>query len=403
MLKLALRNLFRNPGRTLMTLASIVFGVVSLILSGGFVQDVYEQLAEALIHSQSGHIQVSRAGFHARGTRNPENFLIEDPEGIRRTIRQQPGVADVMARISFSGLLSNGRTDWPIVGEGVEPEKEAALGSQLRITSGEQLAADQPNQILVGDGVARTLGLHTGDQVTVLLSTAEGALNSIDLRVVGTFQSFSSDFDARAVRIPLVAAQESLGTRGANSLVVALQQTDQTNEALRGLRQRIDTRIFEVLAWPELNPFYEGVVAVYERQFGVLQVIILLLVLISVANSVNMSAFERVGEFGTMMALGDRGGALFRLLVVENVLLGSGGALVGVVLAVLLALAISAIGIPMPPPPDANVGYTAHIRIVPRVLVEACLVGFSATVVAALLPAWRIARIPVAEALRQNQ
>ena len=132
MLRLALRNLFRNRVRTLMTLASIVFGVVGLTLSGGFVQDVYHQLAEALIHSQSGHIQLARAGFHGKGTRNPENYLIDDTEKVRQILLQPSGVADVMARISFSGLLSNGRTDWPIVGEGVEPEKEAALGSPVR-------------------------------------------------------------------------------------------------------------------------------------------------------------------------------------------------------------------------------------------------------------------------------
>ena len=67
-MKLALRNMLRNRARTLMTLASIVFGVVALILSGGFVHDVYYQLGEALIHSQSGHLQVSRVGFHAKGT-----------------------------------------------------------------------------------------------------------------------------------------------------------------------------------------------------------------------------------------------------------------------------------------------------------------------------------------------
>ena len=59
MLKLATRNVLRHKARTGMTLAAIVFGVVGLIFSGGFVQDVYHQLGEAIIHSQSGHLQVS--------------------------------------------------------------------------------------------------------------------------------------------------------------------------------------------------------------------------------------------------------------------------------------------------------------------------------------------------------
>lgn len=402
MLKLATRNVLRHKARTGMTLAAIVFGVVGLIFSGGFVQDVYHQLGEAIIHSQSGHLQVSRAGFHATGTRSPERYLIDDPQSLEKTLLRQPGVAEVMARISFSGLLSNGRTDWPIIGEGVEPAKEAALGSQLNITSGRQLLPDDVHGILLGHGVAHALKLGPGDQVTLLVNTPEGALNSQEFEVIGTFQSFSSDFDARAVRIPLATAQDLLGTPGANTLVLALQHTEATEDVAATLKKQLDSTRFEVKTWIELNDFYESTVALYQRQFGVLQLIILILVLLSVANSVNMSAFERVGEFGTMMALGSRSDHVFRLLAVENALLGTAGGLLGVAFGVVLALAVSAIGIPMPPPPNANIGYIAHIRIVPSVILMAFLVGFSATVLAALLPAWRVSRVAVVDALRQN-
>ena len=114
-----------------------------------------------------------------------------------------------------------------------------------------------------------------------------------------------------------------------------------------------------------------------------------------------MSAFERVGEFGTMMALGNRGGQVFRLLVVENVLLGISGGLIGVAIGILLAFSVSAIGISMPPPPNANIGYTAYFSL-RQVNPTALFVGVSATILASLLPAWRVGKIPVVEALRRN-
>jgi putative ABC transport system permease protein len=83
-------------------------------------------------------------------------------------------------------------------------------------------------------------------------------------------------------------------------------------------------------------------------------------------------------------------------------MLGFIGASLGVLLGVGLALGISAVGIPMPPPPNANVGYTAMIRVVPVVLVVSFLIGFVATVLSALLAARGAARVPVVEALRQN-
>lgn len=402
MLKLALRNIFRQRLRTAMTLGAIVFGVVGLILSGGFVQDVYFKLGEALIHSQSGHLQISAQGFHQQGSRNPETHLLTDPASIRRQFEDWPQIDLVMQRIQFSGLISNGKTDWAIIGDGMEADQETRLGTHLKLIAGRQLSHDDAYGILLGSGVAHKLGLKPGDHITLLLNMAEGALNSQEFEVIGVFQSFSQDYDARAVRIPLAAAQELLDTSGVNSLVIALKDTADTASVAARLRQTLAGQGVEVLDWQTLNDFYASTVALYERQFGVLQLIILMLVLLSVANSVNMSVFERIGEFGTMMAMGNRQRHIFALVVVENLLLGLLGGLLGVVAGSLLSLLISAIGIPMPPPPNANLGYTAHIRLAPHILIIAFGVGFLATTLASLLPARRVARIPVVQALTQN-
>jgi putative ABC transport system permease protein len=130
--------------------------------------------------------------------------------------------------------------------------------------------------------------------------------------------------------------------------------------------------------------------------------IILAMVLLSVTNTVNMTVFERTGEFGTMQALGNRRSQVYALIVTENVLLGIVGGIVGVFLGVLLAKIISAIGIPMPPPPNSDVGYVAQIQVVPSELAAALGIGLVATVAASILPALRVARRNVVDALREN-
>lgn len=402
MFSLALRNLLRQKTRTAVTALAIISGVVALILSGGFVQDIFTQLGEAFIHSRTGHLQIFRQGFYEAGSRSPEKYLISNPEKLRQSIKSNAAVADVMARIQFAGLLNNGRTDWPIIGEGVEPDKEAHLGSFLKISQGRQLKNSDAFGILVGEGVAQALKLKPGDHVTLVANAAEGALNSLDCEVVGVFQSFSKDFDARAVRIALPAAQELLYTPDVNALVVELRNTHDTAAVSALLKQQLGKSGYAIKTWIELNDFYEKTVMMYRQQFGVLQFIILVMVLLSVVNSINMSVFERLGEFGTMMALGNRSSYVFRLILTESALLGLVSALVGVVVGIGLALAISAIGIPMPPVPNANLGYTAQIKIIPSVLAMAYLVGLAATILGAVLPAARVSRTPVLEALRAN-
>jgi putative ABC transport system permease protein len=91
-----------------------------------------------------------------------------------------------------------------------------------------------------------------------------------------------------------------------------------------------------------------------------------------------------------------------RLVVLEAGCLGVMGATIGVALGILLALAISAIGIPMPPPPNANLAYTAHVRVVPWVVASAFVVGVVGSLLAALWPARRVAQRDVAVALQAN-
>ena len=88
----ALRNVFRQRVRSAGTLAAIALGVAGLILAGGFVQDIFYQLGEAVIHSQSGHIQIAREGYREGRIRSPESFLIEQPEALKRSIETVPGV-----------------------------------------------------------------------------------------------------------------------------------------------------------------------------------------------------------------------------------------------------------------------------------------------------------------------
>ncbi|WP_374339262.1 ABC transporter permease [Methyloversatilis sp.] len=399
---LALRNILRQKSRTAMTLAAIAFGVAGLILTGGFIADVLTQLGEATIHSQLGHVQVFEKGYYEHGGRSPEKYVIEDAPRLADFAKRMPEVDAALQRVSFAGLLNNGKADWAVIGEGVEPDKENRLGTFVRVTAGRALEDGDSTGILVGDGVARALALKPGDAVTLVMNTADGALNTTELSVVGIFQSFSKDFDARAVRIPLAAAQKLLDRNGANSIVLLLHATADTDRAKHLLTSKLGELGLDVRDWVQLSDFYSKTVELYRTQFGVLQWIVLIMVLLSVFNTVNMSVFERVGEFGTLMALGNSRGYVFRLVLMENLMLGVAGALAGALIGIAVAVLASEVGISMPPPPNSNVGYTASIRLVPETLFVSVLVGVAATVVAAVLPAHRVSRTPIVDALRYN-
>ena len=400
-LRLAWRNVLRQRTRSAIALVAIALGVGALIVAGGFVHDVYIQFGESIIHSHYGHLQIYKTGYTAHGTQRPSDYLVDDPSTVIDRVKGLPSIELVLSRLRFMGLANAGGGDWPIIGEGVEPKLENELGTAIRVISGRLLGDDDRFAVIVGDGVAKALRVGPGKSISLNVVTKEGAMNSLEFDVVGVFQSQSKEFDQRAIRLPLKAAQDLLATSGVNEIVVALTDTAATAATASAIDASLGSLGYETRTWRDLADFYNKTVQLFDRQFGFLQGVLLLMIVLSVANTINTAAFERLPEFGTMMALGDRGRDVLRLIMLESVILGLLGSVIGVAIGVACALVISAVGIPMPPPPNTDLGYTALIRIVPSVIVGAFLVGTIAAAIAGVFPSLRIARIAPVEALRR--
>ena len=123
-------------------------------------------------------------------------------------------------RLSFSGLISNGRGELPVWGEGIEPEPESRIGSALSMLQGRRLSGSDRFAILVGEGLAQALKVNVGDSVNLVVSTRDGAMNALEFNIVGVFRSMSKEYDARGVHIPLAAAAELVDTPGISTVVI---------------------------------------------------------------------------------------------------------------------------------------------------------------------------------------
>jgi putative ABC transport system permease protein len=380
-------------------LASICLGVVSIILAGGFIDDMLLQLKEATIHSQLGHFQVYAAHYVDAGEREPLSHTITKPRDAVAALRSIPGVRIVASRLTFPGLLSSERSQMPVIFEGVEPGAEVEIGTSIATASGAPLQ-EGTTGVILGEGVARTVKAERGDALTLVAPTGGGALNSLDLPLAGVFRSPFKDFDAHVVRMRLRDAQELANDESVTSIVVLLDSSDRVPEALAAARALLPSNDYDIRPWWTLADFYQGTVALYKRQFLVLEIIVSLMVVLGVANSVNMTLHERQAEFGTVRTLGYRRSLVFRQILAESALIGVIAALLGVVIGAGLALVISAVGIDMPPPPNSDAGYTAAIRVSAFNVLLAVGIGMAAAILGAMFPAYRLSRMPIVDALR---
>jgi putative ABC transport system permease protein len=113
-----------------------------------------------------------------------------------------------------------------------------------------------------------------------------------------------------------------------------------------------------------------------------------------------MSVLERTSEIGTSMALGVTRRQTLRRFLMEGMAIGVIRGILGVVLGVLLAFLISAIGIPMPPPPGATKGFYGEIRVTWQLAVDAFSLALVTALAAGVYPAWKASRMTIVDALR---
>jgi putative ABC transport system permease protein len=402
-LLLAFRNVFRNRRRTVMTLIMVGGGVAGLLLVGGFFARMFWGLRESTINNGLGHIQIFTAEHFNREETHVLDTGIDNWRQVAATASTGGHVRGVAPRIEFYGMLSNGVKSSVFMGSAVDPVAEQSLGFSPRLATGRDLDTKPGGEIeaLIGAGVARSMNVKPGDGLTLLAVTSDGALNGIDVQIVGIVDTGFKEVDDRYLRITLPSAQRLLQSDRVTNLVVGLDKTENTDQVaalltprLHGLHQQLVLK-----KWIELATYYKQVRSLFSTIFVFLGIIVFFMVLMSSINTLLMSMFERTREIGTMLAMGTPRSWIIALFVLEGTLLGVMGAVVGVVGGNLLGVLLNSAGLQLPPPPGTTVAFPFRVLHVPSLMIGSSILVIVSLALAAILPAIRASRLQIAEAL----
>lgn len=401
--RLALRNLRRNTSRTMVAVLSVAGGVIAFLLASGFITWIFHSMREGTIHSQLGHIQIVRPGYFEKGIADPYSYLLPAHPAELTAIENMAGVVSVTPRLAFSGLVSHKETTVAFSGEGVDPGRERLVSTGINIVEGADLGGANQREVLIGEGLAHALDVKPGDTIVLLVTAANGGASAIEVGVAGIFSTISKEYDDYAIRLPISQARKLMRVNGATSWVILLRETALTEGTVTRLHQMLVGRPFEVVPWTALADFYNKTVVLFSKQVNVVKLIIGLIIVLTISNTLIMSVLERTTEIGTSLAIGLRRNVIMRLFVIEGGLIGLIGGTIGVAMGYLLATVISAIGIPMPPPPGMAHGYIGQIMVTPDLAASAIVLAMVTTLLASLMPAWKAGRMNVVDALRYSQ
>jgi len=414
LLKLAWRNLWRNPRRTFITMTAIAFGYVMLLFVACLMAGLRWQMIEngtCLVMSQ---IQVHAPGYYP--SRSIQKTMGgrqgTDISKMLATIAADRSVFAAAPRVYGYGLLSAAHRSAGVELMGVLPDQEpkiTILNSQ--ITKGSYLAARMPKGADIGDKLASTIGIGVGSEIVLLTQAADGSIGNDVYRVVGIFHTGLDSVDRGLVLMSLPALQDLLHLAPARVHEVGIKLNDIT--AATTVAAALEVQLSKTLpvramAWPELAPELANYIQFNRGITFVLFFIFFLLAVIGVMNTMLMAVFERTRELGMLMALGMRPFQVIALILTEAAGLAVASLIVGGALGVPVLWYLQEHGLDLG-------GATGGVISLAGVVVghlwygrqdfpaygQAAL-GLAATaLVSALYPAWRAAHFRPTEAIRK--
>jgi ABC-type lipoprotein release transport system permease subunit len=371
-----------------------------------FVSGVVASLFDNYVTGSVGHIRILNADYLKRETMLPLSKTVPNYQQVIDEVVQDKNVTLATGRIKFGVLMDIKGRNKPVLGIGIDPQREeAVLGLSKKMVSGKVLAAGT-SETVVGAGLAKELGLKTADILTVITQTAHGSMSGINLKVAGIFSLGVASIDNRTFYLLLDQAQQLLDMDGrVTEVFILIKDPDKAVEVAAEIGKTLPAGLTAV-PW-QANGFLYFMMSIMKKIYGAIYVFVLVLASFTILNTMFMAVMERTKEIGMMKALGMKEGEISRLITLEGLVLGVMASFVGAIGGTLLAYYIS----------TAGIDYTAAFKQIKDVeiplsyiyrgefswltILTGFLLGVVFAVLASIFPARRAAKLDAAEAMKE--
>ncbi|MDB9757100.1 ABC transporter permease [Pseudomonadales bacterium] len=402
--KLAIRNLFRNTRRTILTAILISFSLMALIMADGLILGMKDLLVSSLTKNLVGEAQLHRKGFR-------DNFDVDlyftGTDDLVADLRGRPEVTEVASRVLSGGMVSSSYNVATGMVFGIDAEAEARIGNiKKAIIEGQYLTGER-GEIMLGRPMAELLEVSLGDRIVITLSEADGGdLSQALFRVSGIYYFGLREIDHNTVFINADQARQVVGISAdaSHELVMVFEDSSVSREKTSTVFDDFNNEQLELKSWMELNEDIAIMLELFGLSTLIIGSILFLLASLGVINSMFMSIYERLYEFGVARAIGTTPWQLAQLILCEALLLGIGSCLFGGVIGYGLISYTTLHGLPLGEFEMSGIALSGNIATQMQLsqFTDLPFYIILLTLVAALYPARFASKIVPTEALSRS-
>ena len=406
-IKMAWRNIWRNPRRSILTILAIAFASLLLVFMLSWQFGSYDTMINSSVKIHTGHLQVQAKGYqHKRAMR----LVVSDPAAVGAILDKTEGVEAYTFRANAFSLVSSKERTYGAIVIGIDPVREAmvsTLGKLIR--QGSYLSAGDTDQALVGKLLAKNLRVGLGDELVVLGQGRDGSIAATVVKVKGIFDSGQDEFDRSSIHIPLKYFQDVYAMYGAAHEVVAFGKSLEHVPKIKGTVtagiENTDKKGHLVaLDWIELMPGLIQAIKMDLVSGFIFYIILIVVVAFSILNTFLMVIFERTREFGVLMAMGTTPGRLTKVLLIESASMTMVGIVLGIIAGSLITWYFQVHGIVISSASELMRQYGLPERMFPQLSLLSVSIGpgvvLVITLLTALYPALKVRRLRPVEAMR---
>ena len=396
------RNLSRNRRRTLLGMAIIALGTMMSYVVIGYVDFSLANIRDVTVR-QYGNFQIASRRLWSDELDGFKYLLAaETVNQVNQILEDAPEVVAYTGQLQMSGLAYIGNKTKILRLIAVKPGNAALDYNDLVIAGqGTGLQPDDRGMALIGKSFAEEINLKPGDRFTVTASTVSGQFNSLPLEVAGLFSLNNAQAESQVVFVPLRFGQDLLNTDKITKIIAKTANIKATDPASNSVQHRLNLldSDLQVRTWVQLSDFYRQIVNFFDILFGFITAAVFVLVFFMILQVLTLSLLERTREIGTLRAIGTKRGEIFRIFLMESLILGLLGSLAGVLIGQMFGIGFNQLGLGWTPP-GAVEDVPIKLSLTPVNAILPVVATTAATLASALYPSVYSARIQIVEALR---